>query len=62
MLVTHHLEEVPPGFTHALVLRGGGVLAAGPLEETLTGDVLGEAFGLGLVVRRHRGRWSATAG
>lgn len=60
VLVTHHLEEVPPGFTHALVLRGGTVLASGPLEETLTGSVLGEAFGLPLTVRHHRGRWSAT--
>ena len=41
VLVTHHLEEVPVGFTHALVLRGGRVLSAGVLEEVLTDDVLG---------------------
>lgn len=62
VLVTHHLEEVPTGFTHALVLRSGSVLAAGPIGETLTGAVLGDAFGLPLVVRHHGGRWSATIG
>ena len=62
VLVTHHLEEVPAGFTHALVLRDGRVLASGPLHETLTGPVLGEAFGLPLTVRHHGGRWSATTG
>ncbi len=62
VLVTHHLEEVPAGFTHALVLREGTVLARGPLDETLTGPVLGEAFGLPLTVRQHGGRWSATTG
>ena len=36
VLVTHHTEEIPPGFTHALLLRAGQVLAAGPLDETLT--------------------------
>lgn len=60
VLVTHHLEEVPTSFTHALVLRGGRVLARGPLVETLTSEVLGEAFGLHLDVRHHAGRWSAT--
>lgn len=60
VLVTHHLEEVPSSFTHALVLRGGRVLARGPLVETLTGEVLGDAFGLHLDVRHHAGRWSAT--
>lgn len=60
VLVTHHLEEVPTGFTHALVLRGGTVLTAGPIERALTGGVLGEAFGIDLEVHRNAGRWSAT--
>lgn len=60
VLVTHHLEEVPAGFTHALVLRDGRALAAGELGTTLTGPILGEAFDLPLDVRHHRGRWSAT--
>jgi iron complex transport system ATP-binding protein len=60
VLVTHHLEEVPEGFTHALVLRGGRVLAAGPLACTLTPPVLSEAFGLPLEVHVRAGRWTAT--
>lgn len=61
VLVTHHLEEVPAGFTHALVLRGGRTLAQGPLATTLTGDVLGEAFDVSVEVHHHAGRWMATA-
>jgi iron complex transport system ATP-binding protein len=59
VLVTHHLEEVPPGFTHALVLAGGRVLAAGPIAETLCDQVLSDAFGLPLRVERSNGRYSA---
>jgi iron complex transport system ATP-binding protein len=62
VLVTHHLEEVPVAFTHALVLRDGRVLSAGVLEEVLTADVLGEAFEVPLTVRSWQGRWTATAG
>ena len=36
VLVSHHVEEIPPGFTHALLLREGRVVAAGPLEQVLT--------------------------
>jgi iron complex transport system ATP-binding protein len=59
VLVTHHLEEVPPAFTHALVLRGGHVLARGALVETMTDDVLSAAYGVELHVVHDRGRWSA---
>ncbi len=59
VLVTHHLEEVPPAFTHALVLRDGRVLACGALEATMTDDTLSEAYGVGLRVVHDRGRWSA---
>jgi iron complex transport system ATP-binding protein len=59
VLVTHHLEEVPPGFTHALVLKDGRVLASGPMRATVTGDVLSEAFGLALDVREENGRYTA---
>ena len=62
LLVTHHLEEVPAGFTHGLVLREGRALAAGPLHDTLTAPVLSEAFGLPLTVRHRAGRWTATTG
>ena len=36
MLITHHLEEIPSGFTHALMIRDGGVVAAGPILSTIT--------------------------
>jgi iron complex transport system ATP-binding protein len=59
VLVTHHLEEVPPAFTHVLVLRGGRTLARGPLGETMHDDVLSEAYGVRLRVVHDAGRWTA---
>lgn len=59
VLVSHHVEEIPPGFTHGLVLRAGGVVAAGPLPEVMRPEVLSEAFGLALDVRSEAGRWTA---
>lgn len=59
VLVTHHVEEIPSGFTHGLLLRDGAVHVAGPLEEVLTAHHLSEAFGLALVVERHGDRWTA---
>lgn len=61
VLVTHHLEEIPVGFTHALLLRGGRTVAAGPVEETLSSSSLSECFGLGLEVVRHGRRWACHA-
>ncbi|MFI5199448.1 MAG: ABC transporter ATP-binding protein [Candidatus Limnocylindrales bacterium] len=61
VLVTHHLEEIPAGFDHALVLAGGRIRAAGPIEEVLTGPILSAAFGLPLVVEVRAGRLSARA-
>lgn len=62
VLVTHHVEEIPPGFTHVLLLRDGLVHAAGPLEATLTAQNLSEAFGLPLELDRSGDRWAARAG
>jgi iron complex transport system ATP-binding protein len=59
VLVTHHVEEIPPGYTHGLLLRGGEVVSAGPIEEVLTAPLLSDAFGLELEVRREHGRYSA---
>jgi iron complex transport system ATP-binding protein len=59
--VTHHVDEIPPGFTHVLLLKEGRVLAAGPLDETLTADALGTCFGLPLQLERRGERWSAWA-
>lgn len=50
VMVTHHVEEIPPGFTHALLLSGGEIRASGPLHEVVTSEKLGEVFGLYLVV------------
>jgi len=59
VLVTHHLEEIPPAFTHALVLKAGRVLASGPLSDTVTSEILTEAFGLPLAVDERAGRYTA---
>ncbi|GAB4098917.1 ABC transporter ATP-binding protein [Sinomonas halotolerans] len=61
VLVTHHLEEVPPGFTHAMLLREGGIVAAGPIEATLTQENLSRTFGMELDVVSRGGRYTATA-
>lgn len=61
VLVTHHADEIPEGFTHALVLGTRRVVAQGPIDEVLTGEVLSDAFGLPLSVDHRDGRWSARA-
>jgi iron complex transport system ATP-binding protein len=61
VLVTHHVEEIPPHFTDVLLLRQGRVVAAGPLEQTLTAEALEATFGLPLVLERHDRRWTARA-
>ena len=59
VLVTHHLEEIPPGITHALLLGQGRMVAAGPLDQTLTNQLLCRTFGMNFDVRRIGERWSA---
>jgi iron complex transport system ATP-binding protein len=61
VLVTHHVEEIPPGFTHVLLLCGGRVVAGGPLEDTLTAAALGETFSISLQLTRSGQRWAARA-
>ena len=61
VLVTHHVEEVPEGFTHAMLMRKGAVLAAGPLSEVFTERNLSRCFGVRLQVERRSARWSARA-
>jgi iron complex transport system ATP-binding protein len=58
-MVTHHVEEVPEGFTHALLLRGGGIVAHGKVDEVFTAEHLSETFGIPLTVDRQNGRWYA---
>src|SRR5512139_3781895 len=60
-MVTHHVEEVPEGFTHAMLLRRGSVIAMGKVDEVFTGSHLSECFGLPLAVEQQNGRWSARA-
>ena len=59
VLVSHHVEEIPPGFTHALLLRKGSVVAAGLLDQTLTEQNLSSTFGMPLTVVHSEGRWAA---
>lgn len=61
VLVTHHVEEIPAGTTHALVLRSGRVVAGGPVGEIIEGRVLSAAFGLALSVDHSDGRFRARA-
>jgi iron complex transport system ATP-binding protein len=59
VLVSHHVEEIPPGFSHALLLRKGRVVASGLLDHVLTADNLSATFGMPLVLTSADGRWSA---
>ena len=59
ILVSHHVEEIPPGFTHALLLREGRAVASGPLPEVMTEEVLSETFAMSLSLREDEGRYSA---
>jgi iron complex transport system ATP-binding protein len=61
VLVTHHVEELPPGVTHVLLLREGGIVAAGLARDVLTDEHLSATFGLPLSVERRDGRWYARA-
>ncbi len=58
ILVTHHVEEVPPGITHGLLLSGGAVVSKGPIEESITSDTLSATFGIPLELSRSNGRMS----
>lgn len=59
VLVTHHLEEIPPGFTHALLLRGAQVTAAGPIRDVLTETHLTKTFDVPLSAEETGERWTA---
>jgi len=61
IMVTHHVEEIPRGFTHALLLAKGSPVASGPIDEIITSDALTQTFGLQIDVTEHDGRYSARA-
>lgn len=61
VLVTHHVEEIPDGITHGLLLKQGRIVAAGELRDTLTEQNMSETFDLPLTLTETNGRWSARA-
>ena len=61
ILVTHHVEEIPPGMTHALLLREGRIVSQGLIGDVLTSENLSQAFGLTLTVEREAARFFARA-
>lgn len=61
VMVTHHVEEIPAGFTHALLLTGGRVVDQGPLEQMLTSANLSRTFGVTVDVAHESGRYWARA-
>ena len=61
VLVTHHVEEIPPHFTDVLLMREGRVVAQGPIEITLTEDTLEATFGIPLVLEVRGDRYPARA-
>jgi iron complex transport system ATP-binding protein len=61
VMVTHHVEEIPAGMTHALFLKQGRVVAMGELVEVMTPEILSRTFDLPLTVKEIDGRWHAQA-
>lgn len=59
VMVTHHVEEIPSGFGHALLVRNGAVMAAGPIDDVLTAKNLGETFGIPLELEHRHDRYTA---
>jgi iron complex transport system ATP-binding protein len=59
VFVSHHLEELPPSTTHAMLLRAGEIVASGPAGEVLTSKHVSTAFGYPIEVTCRDGRWSA---
>jgi iron complex transport system ATP-binding protein len=60
-MVTHHVEEIPLGFTHVLLMKNGTAAYAGPLSTTLTSENLSDVFGVNVTVFNNAGRYSAQA-
>ncbi|MCL2794838.1 MAG: ATP-binding cassette domain-containing protein, partial [Microbacteriaceae bacterium] len=61
IMVTHHVEEIPTGFTHAVLVAGGKVAASGPIGDVLTSENLSSAFGIEVKVKENDGRFTARA-
>jgi iron complex transport system ATP-binding protein len=61
VMVTHHVEEIPAGFTHVVLLRSGRVVQAGPIERALSSQSLSTCFAMDLHVATEAGRWTCRA-
>lgn len=61
VMVTHHLEEIPASFTHALLIREGRFVAQGPIHEVLTSQNVSRTFGRALTVTHSGGRFLAVS-
>lgn len=61
IMVTHHVEEIPPGFTHVLMMKDGKIQSAGPIEQTLTAENLAATFGMEFELTNVGGRYAAVA-
>jgi iron complex transport system ATP-binding protein len=61
VMVTHHVEEIPLGFGHAMLLADGEIQVAGPIDEVLTSQNVSDTFGLGVEIQQHDGRFTARA-
>ncbi|WP_262001042.1 ABC transporter ATP-binding protein [Microbacterium sp. Mcb102] len=61
LMVTHHVEEIPVGFTHVMLIRDGAIVAAGPIAEMLTAEALTDTFGMPIVLSSEDGRYAARA-
>lgn len=59
VMITHHVEEIPPGFTHAMLLDEGNIVAQGLLEDVMTSENLTRAYRQPIDVRHDDGRWFA---
>jgi iron complex transport system ATP-binding protein len=61
ILVTHHIEEIPSGTTHALILKNGTVAVSGPIADVITSEHMSNIFELPMEVRFDGYRFSARA-
>lgn len=61
VMVTHHVEEIPAGITHVLLLRSGKAIASGPIDQVISSVTLSATYGVPVVVHRNGDRWFATA-
>lgn len=61
IMVTHHVEEIPPGFTHILLIKDGKIQAQGPIASTLTADALSQTFDMQFELVSDGNRYSAIA-